>query len=121
MNEHVIRRYFDALPGEIGKATKATILDEIIASKHKEVAANKIAQPVNELEKLPGFERATVSLKESIKKQSGIISEFKRRSPSKGIINDKATVTDVVSAYDRYGASGISILTDAPFFWRFEQ
>lgn len=116
MNENIIRKYFDALPGEPGTAAKATILDEIIASKRKEVAANKIAQPASELEKWPGFERSTVSLKESIKKYSGIISEFKRRSPSKGIINNNATVTDVVSAYDQHGASGISILTDAPFF-----
>lgn len=107
---------YDAKPGEPGQVTRTTILDTIIAAKHKEVAENKRSYPVKELEKQPAFERQTLSLKTSLKFNSGIISEFKRKSPSKGIINNTATVIDVVAAYDRYGASGISILTDTGFF-----
>jgi indole-3-glycerol phosphate synthase len=55
-------------------------------------------------------------LKASIKNKSGIIAEFKRQSPSKGIINDKISPLEVVSAYENFGASGISILTDTDFF-----
>ncbi|MES2645644.1 MAG: indole-3-glycerol phosphate synthase TrpC [Bacteroidota bacterium] len=99
------------------KATgKATILDEIIAAKRIEVALNKQFQTVQELEQKPYFERTTLSLKASVKQHSGIITEFKRRSPSKGIINDTVTVASVVSGYDVNGASGISILTDTPYF-----
>ena len=45
-----------------------------------------------------------------------IIAEFKRKSPSRGIINDKASVEEVSQGYSANGASGISILTDADFF-----
>ena len=48
--------------------------------------------------------------------KTGIIAEFKRRSPSKGIINNSSTVIEVTTAYTKYGASGISILTDEEFF-----
>jgi indole-3-glycerol phosphate synthase len=116
MNLPAVKKYYEALASGGGNVAKATILDEIIASKHKEVAANKISQPVQLLEQMPGFTRETISLKESLERRPGIISEFKRKSPSKGIINDKASVTDVVSGYDKHGASAISILTDMPFF-----
>ena len=101
---------------DAGSAFKATILDEIIAAKRHEIKRNKQFQPITELEQKPYFERETLSLKESLLKDTHIISEFKRRSPSKGIINDSATVASVVSGYDKHGASGISILTDTSFF-----
>ncbi len=48
--------------------------------------------------------------------KTGIIAEFKRKSPSKGVINNTSTVTEVTAAYAKYGASGISVLTDEEFF-----
>ena len=50
------------------------------------------------------------------KRKTGIIAEFKRRSPSKGVINDKAAIEKVVKAYEVNGAAGISVLTDQEFF-----
>lgn len=93
-----------------------TILDKIIERKKEEVAAAKAAISVGQLKDTDFFGRTTHSLKESIKNKSGIIAEFKRQSPSKGIINDKVQPLDVVSAYEKFGASGISILTDKDFF-----
>src|SRR4051812_4690197 len=95
-----------------------TILDQIIAHKKKEVEQSKKQVPVSELEKGPFFKNETLSLKRYLLDESktGIIAEFKRRSPSKGIINDTATVEAVTTAYAENGASGISILTDAEFF-----
>ncbi|MBY0243865.1 MAG: indole-3-glycerol phosphate synthase TrpC, partial [Sphingobacteriaceae bacterium] len=48
--------------------------------------------------------------------RSGIIAEFKRQSPSKGIINDTASVIEVTKGYNLAGASALSVLTDTDFF-----
>ena len=87
------------------------ILDKIVARKKEEIAFSKSKISVEELKNSEFFERETFSLKESVKLRNGIIAEFKRQSPSKGIINDKASVLDVAQSYEKFGASGISILT----------
>lgn len=92
------------------------ILDKIVAQKQLEVAASKKLISIEELKDNAFFSRKTFSLKESVKNKSGIIAEFKRKSPSKGIINDVQNPLSVVSSYEQYGASGISILTDTEFF-----
>lgn len=50
------------------------------------------------------------------KDRNGIIAEFKRASPSKGIINNLSLVQDVVKGYEAAGVSAISVLTDPSFF-----
>jgi indole-3-glycerol phosphate synthase len=94
------------------------ILETIIAHKRTEVAERKKLKSVAELEQGPFFKNETLSLKKFLldETKTGIIAEFKRRSPSKGIINDKATVEEVTKAYAVNGASGISVLTDESFF-----
>jgi indole-3-glycerol phosphate synthase len=94
------------------------ILEKIIALKSKEVAARKSDVPEHELEKGRYFSRQTLSLRKRLldDKYTGIIAEYKRRSPSKGIINDRDSVEAVTMAYTAFGASGISILTDLEFF-----
>jgi indole-3-glycerol phosphate synthase len=92
-------------------------LDNIIQSKHKEVALRKEQFPIKQLEKQPHFERKTFSMKQNLLSSStGIITEFKRKSPSKGVINDKASVIEVTQGYAQFGASAVSILTDTDFF-----
>jgi indole-3-glycerol phosphate synthase len=95
-----------------------TILDKIIAHKRKEVDERKSLVPVKELEQSAYFESQTFSLKKALLDESkiGIIAEFKRKSPSKGIINDKAQVEETTSGYANAGASALSILTDKEFF-----
>lgn len=92
------------------------ILDTIIERKKEEIKASKANISVEQLKNAEFFERKGLSLKESVKSKSGIIAEFKRQSPSKGIINDSVLPLEVTSAYERFGASGISILTDKDFF-----
>jgi indole-3-glycerol phosphate synthase len=94
------------------------ILEQIILSKRKEVEQRKAERPLHLLESSSFFNRETLSLKQSIldPQKTGIIAEFKRRSPSKGVINDQADVSEVTSSYTLGGASGLSVLTDLEFF-----
>lgn len=73
---------------------------------------------INQLEAAETFSRECFSLKDSIKNptKTGIIAEFKRKSPSKDIINDTAKVEEVTEGYTENGASGLSVLTDNYFF-----
>lgn len=98
------------------------ILEEIVANKRIEVSLAKQKLPTEQL--YPMVEKMIEenglkqhSMRESLcNSASGIISEFKRKSPSKGWIHADATVTDVVPKYAANGASAISILTDFNYF-----
>lgn len=94
------------------------ILQKITAHKNREVAQRKSARPVADLEKSSYFERDVLSLRLHLLRpdKSGIITEFKRHSPSKGDINTDATVKEVTTGYASAGASGLSVLTDEQFF-----
>ncbi|WMJ71803.1 indole-3-glycerol phosphate synthase TrpC [Cytophagaceae bacterium ABcell3] len=94
------------------------ILDKIINHKKAEVESRRQLCPVAELEKTMYFNRTPLSLKQFLKdpERTGIIAEFKKKSPSKGVINDKVLVQDVVNMYDEGGASAISVLTDIDYF-----
>jgi len=95
-----------------------TILDKIIAKKRIEVDQAKAAVAVADLEIRPLFDRQCLSFPASIRDngKNGIIAEYKRASPSKGIINDSSPVDDVVHGYQQAGASAVSVLTDPDFF-----
>nr|WP_299035599.1 indole-3-glycerol phosphate synthase TrpC [uncultured Tenacibaculum sp.] len=95
-----------------------TILDKIIAFKKQEVAKIKAEVAVKKLVESPNFKRQPISLKKSLLEpySTGIIAEFKRQSPSKGIINDKATITEVTNGYLDANVAAQSILTDTSFF-----
>lgn len=94
------------------------ILKTIIEKKKREVADNKRRKSIADLKQERLFKNETLSFKDFLlrKDKTGIIAEFKRRSPSKGIINGTSTVAEVTSDYVKYGASAISILTDEEFF-----
>ncbi|NDE10652.1 MAG: indole-3-glycerol phosphate synthase TrpC [Chitinophagia bacterium] len=99
------------------------ILDTIIAKKKIEVASNKARVSVDELQQSDLFMRPIFSLKEFLldETKTGIIAEFKRQSPSKGVINGTADVLEVTKAYTLNGASCLSVLTDEHFFGGSEQ
>ncbi|SFS60041.1 indole-3-glycerol phosphate synthase TrpC [Lutibacter maritimus] len=94
------------------------VLDKIIAHKKKEITQLKREVLVEKLVKSPGFNRTPISLKKSltVNGSTGIIAEFKRQSPSKGIINDKVSVVDVTQGYLDANVAAQSILTDTHFF-----
>lgn len=94
------------------------ILEEIISYKKEEIKRRKKESPVEHLENEPGFAREIFSIKKFLldPAKTGIIAEFKRKSPSKGMINDIAAVEDVTRGYAYHGASAISVLTDEPSF-----
>ncbi|MEP0987916.1 indole-3-glycerol phosphate synthase TrpC [Ekhidna sp.] len=94
------------------------ILSEIIANKKKEVKAQKELYPIKLLEKSVFFEGEPVSLIKYLKRpdKSGVIAEIKRKSPSKGIINEHVSIERTSIGYMQAGASGLSILTDNHYF-----
>ena len=94
-----------------------SILKNIVIDIKKELRLKKSIIPISEYEKMSLFKRNTISMSDSIKKDSfGIIAEFKRRSPSKNEINNKLSVNDVCRNYQVFGASGLSVLTNLKYF-----
>lgn len=93
-----------------------TILDKINANKLIEIEAAKAKVSVAELESSVLFDRKCISLRDAILNKSGIIAEFKRQSPSKGIINGVSKPEDVAMAYENAGVSAMSCLTDLNYF-----
>ncbi len=78
------------------------ILQEIIATKEQELMAMRRKKP---------------SLREALlQSETGIIAEFKRRSPSKGWIKEEGRAAEIPLSYQQNGAAALSILTDKQYF-----
>lgn len=101
-----------------GLKTPGGILEEIIAHKLVEVEAARQKLSVARLEESELFDRKCYQLKDFMlaEDRNGIIAEFKRASPSKGMINKDAEVSVVSRQYAAGGASALSVLTDNKFF-----
>lgn len=94
------------------------ILDTIIEHKRKEVAERKVKTSLQDLESRAAFSIPVRSLSDALLKtgSTGIIAEFKRKSPSKGFIKEHADVNEITAAYTKFGAACLSVLTDINFF-----
>ena len=98
------------------------ILEEIVAHKRKELKELKSILPLHDLaekveEYLENDKRQILSMRQSLAaSDSGIIAEFKRRSPSKGWIKEDGEPTVIPPSYAENGAAALSILTDENFF-----
>ncbi len=95
-----------------------SILDKIVALKKEELLIRKIMVPVDQVVNSRYFHQPCISLAKRLASEttSGIIAEFKRKSPSKGFINQHADLKQVTADYTNSGAAGLSILTDHLFF-----
>ncbi len=95
-----------------------SILDNIIDHKKREVNERKALYPTRLLEQSVFFSTPVVSLKKYLKRSDkhGIIAEFKRKSPSKGVLNAFASPERTTIGYMQAGASALSVLTDKEFF-----
>ena len=96
------------------------ILEEIVAHKRMEVAQFKDALPESEIhrqvEQLMKASDTVPSMSKALTEGSGIIAEFKRRSPSKGWIKEDGQPDIIPLSYQENGASAVSILTDEKYF-----
>jgi indole-3-glycerol phosphate synthase len=94
------------------------ILEQILNLKEAEVRERRELYPIKLLEREPCFSAPTISLKRYLMRDDlvGIIAEIKRRSPSKGVVNENISVEDLSIGYMQAGASALSVLTDAHFF-----
>ena len=95
------------------------ILEEIVAHKRMEVEQFKRSIPPTMLydavEKM--VDQPVVSMRKSLmESESGIIAEFKRKSPSKGWIKEQGRAEEIPLSYQQNGASALSILTDEKYF-----
>ena len=89
------------------------VLSEIIGKKRERVAAAKERVPLPELSRRDSLHALRAALRaEGI----NIIAEFKRRSPSKGVIRADANLSQMVASYEAGGAIGISVLTEEDYF-----
>lgn len=94
-------------------------LNTIVQSKLAEVEKAEREQPLFLLqETVRNAARNPLSLREVWQRGNGIrtIAETKGKSPSRGVIRDPYDPVSIVSSYLANGASGISVLTDGPFF-----
>ena len=98
-----------------------TILENIIARKHAEVAERSARVGLAELERAAhtadaprGFAKAM--LERVARKEAAIIAEIKKASPSKGVIREDFDPAAIAVSYANGGATCLSVLTDVDFF-----
>jgi indole-3-glycerol phosphate synthase len=94
------------------------ILDQILEQTRKTVALARRQTPLPEVERQAALTAPPRDLRSALRRPSAVacISEFKRRSPSKGWIRQHAEAEVITFAYQAAGAAAISVLTDGPFF-----
>ncbi len=97
----------------------AHILEEIVWDKEREVLVMRDKIPLEKLKKQVTAMAAPLDFLGAIKQgktQPAVIAEVKKASPSKGVIRADFDAVEIAKAYQRGGASCLSVLTDRKFF-----
>ena len=98
--------------------TPPSILDEIVASKRREVAAARLRMPLDEMEHQAA---EAPPVRDFLAALSGpgpirLIAEVKKASPSARVIREDFDPVGIARTYQAHGAACLSVLTDAPYF-----
>jgi len=95
-----------------------TILDQIVATKRREIEAARAAKPEAELRQAVRRAASPLDFLAAVRGPGPIrlIAEVKRASPSAGVIRDAFDPVEIATIYQAHGAAAISVLTDAPYF-----
>lgn len=99
-----------------------TILEEIIAEKHREITERQAKTPqaliehlIAEMDDAPrGFYQALAN--KAADGENAVIAEVKKASPSKGVICEDFDPVRIAKSYEKHGAACLSVLTDEKFF-----
>ncbi len=96
----------------------STILDTIIASKRREIAAAKERVPEAELRRRLAFAPPPRPFRAALERSNdiGVIAEVKKASPSAGVLRADFDPVAIAQAFADNGAACLSVLTDEPFF-----
>ena len=94
------------------------ILDDILASKRREVQAVRGQVAVETLRRNPLYDEPRRAFAERLRNNAGrrVVAEIKRMSPSRGVIRDAFDPVEHARDYEAAGAACISVLTDGPYF-----
>src|SRR4030067_860603 len=93
------------------------VLDEIIEAKGIERAARMAAVSLSAVKNHAAHQEPARPFAEALAGPDlAVIAEFQRRSPSAGIIDSKADLTEVVRCYEAKGAAAVSVLTECMYF-----
>jgi len=93
------------------------ILSEIVSRKRRDLLWMQREVPTAYLrEEVAGLPSVSSMREALMASPSGIIAEFKRKSPSKGWIKEEGRADIIPPSYQKGGAAAVSILTDEPFF-----
>lgn len=101
-----------SLPAEL----KGTILEQIMAVRLPEITSAEMKLPAESLRMALNRAPQVRSLKRSLMRRPGIIAEIKKSSPSAGLLRADFDPAAIASAYQKAGASAISVVTEARFF-----
>lgn len=98
-----------------------TILQNIVARKHEEVAERLQRRSLAELEQLAAAASPTRGFAKAIQdaaaaRRPAVIAEIKKASPSKGVLREDFQPADIAASYEAGGAVCLSVLTDVDFF-----
>jgi indole-3-glycerol phosphate synthase len=93
------------------------VLDRIVSATLEDVARRRSSVPLSQLESAVAQRPEGRPFTEALLRPGiSLIAEYKRRSPSAGEIRSGASVTEIVQAYERGGATALSVLTEGPHF-----